>query len=230
MENLTENLSFDLGVVGQTMNNTNKTSRYFSMTGHRRAVAVVIGGAEAATKTTKIEWLQATDAAGTSSKAVASSSATGTSGTKDTAATISLGSVANTDTVTINSVVFTKAAANDTAAGEFADDDGLVLCIAASSIADQVSATAAGNVATLVAKDGYDITLSKAENAGTITLATTQSVTISEIDEEDLDVANSFEYVAAKVTNTGNGINAVMIVRDNKQVGVTQNAAATTAL
>lgn len=231
MSRLTENLAFDLGVVGQTINNSNVTGRYFSMAGHRNAVAVVIGGAQAATKTTKIEWMQATTLAGGSAKAVASSAATGTSGTKDTVATIDLTSAANTDVVTINGVAFTKAASNDTAAGEFADDDGLVLCIAASSIANQVTATASSDVVTLVAKDGYAITLAKTlTGGGTITFATTQHVVIAELDAEDLDLANDFKFVAPKITCTGNGVYSVVVIRDNRRVPVTQTVQAVTAL
>lgn len=229
MQNLTENYAFDLGVVPQALNDSSATGRYFKMAGHRRAVAVVLGGAAAATETTTIAWLQATDEAGTSSKAVTSASAEGTSGTKDTAATISLGSVAATDTVTINGVTFT-CVGSDPGALEFVDDDGLVTAIAASTIAGQVTATAAADVVTLVAKDGYALTLAKVENAGTITLATTQHVVIAEIDEEDLDFANGFDCVAPQITVTGNGIYGVAVMRDMKSMPKTQNAQAVTAL
>lgn len=228
---LTEDLTIDLGIVGQTINNTNVTGRYFPMAGHRNAVAVAIGGAQAATKKTKIEWYQATTAAGGSAKIVTSSAAEGTSGTKDTAATIDLTSAANTDVVTINGVAFTKAASDDTAAGEFADDDGLVLCIAASSIANQVTATASANVATLVAKDGYSITLGKTlTGGGTITFATTQHMVISEINVDDLDTTNDFVYAAPKITCTGNGVYSVVVIRDRRDVPHTQLAQALTAL
>lgn len=228
MERLTEMLSVDLGVVGQSINNGNVTGRYFKMQRRQRMVAIAIGGAQAATKTTKIEWLQATDEAGTSSKSVASSAATGTSGTKDTAATIALASVANTDVVEVNGVSFTKAAAEDTDANEFDD---------AESLKDQINtdvpgvvATVDGTTVTVTAKDGYTITLGKTENAGTITLATTQHLVISEVGDEQIDAANGFLYVAPKITATGNGIYAVVIIRDSKVQPVSQYAQALTQL
>lgn len=227
---LTENLSIDLGVVGQSLNNTNTTGRYLSMAGHRNAVAIAIGGAQADKKTTKIEWLQAKTDVGGSAKAVTSGSATGTSGTKDTACTIALASVAATDIVTINGVAFTCAASTDAAAAKFADDDGLEDCIQASSINGQVTATASADVVTVVAKDGYTVTVSKTEKVGTITLATTQHMVIAEVGEDDLDRANGFYYVAPKITVTGNGVYAVVVLRDNKRVPFTQLAQAVTAL
>jgi hypothetical protein len=229
MQNLTENYAFDLGVVPQSLNNTNATGRYFKMAGHRRAVAVVLGGAAAAESTTTIAWLQATDEDGTSAKAITSASAEGTSGTKDTAATISLGSVAATDVVTINGVAFT-CVASGAGALEFADDDELVTAIEASSIADQVSASASSDVVTLVARDGYAITLAKTENVGTITLATTQHIVMAEIDEKDLDIDNGFDCVAPRITVTGNGVYGVAVMRDMKKMPKTQNAQAVTAL
>ncbi|OPL13133.1 MAG: hypothetical protein AVO39_10955 [delta proteobacterium MLS_D] len=227
---LTEDLTIDLGIVGQAIDNNNVTGRYIPMAGHRNAVAVAIGGAQAATKKTKIEWVQAKNLAGESVKDVASSSAEGTSGTKDTAATITLTSAENTDTVTINSVVFTKADANDTDAAEFLDDDGLVDCIEASSIADQVTATASSDVVTLIAKDGYTVTTSKTQNSGTITLATTQHMVISEINVDDIDYDDDFLYVAPKITCTGDGVYSVVVIRDRRGVPHTQLAQALTAL
>lgn len=227
---LTEDLTIDLGIVGQTINNSNVTGRYLPMAGHRNAVAVAIGGAQAATKKTKIEWYQAKTAAGGSAKIVTSSAAEGTSGTKDTAATIDLTSVAATDIVTINGVAFTCAGATTAASAEFADDDGLVSCIEASSIADQVTATASSDVVTLVAKDGYSITLAKTEKVGTMTLATTQHMVISEINVDDLDTGNDFVFAAPKITCTGNGVYAVVVIRDRRGVPHTQLAQALTAL
>jgi len=226
MHQITDDFKIDLALVGQTISNSNVTGRYFKMAGYRRAVAILLGGAEAATKTSKLEIYQATDEAGTSAKAISSAAATATSGTKDIAATIALGSAAATDTVTINGVTFTMAGENDTDAGEFADDDGLVLCIAASTIANQVKETAANDTVTLVANDGYTITLAKGENSGTITLATTQSAVIVEVDEDDLDYSNGFDCIAPKVTCTGNGIDAVAIVRMAKDRPVSQAVSA----
>lgn len=226
MRDLTENLAFDLGIVGQTINNTNKTGRYFSMADHRCAVALAIGGDAAATKTTKVEWMQAKDKDGTDAKAVSNSSATGTSGTRDTEATIALGSVANTDVVTVNGIAFTKAAA--TSGKNFANAAGLAAAIEANC--EGLSAAAVTTNVTVTAKDGYSVTLGKTENAGTITLATTKHIVMAEIDEEDLDVANGFEFVAPKITCTGNGVYAVAVIRDSKSVPVTQCAQAKTTL
>ena len=80
--NFSENLKIDLGIVPQAINNTNVTGRYFDVRRHPHILAICNGGALAATKTTKLELLQATDAAGTSAKVTTvANAATATSGT-----------------------------------------------------------------------------------------------------------------------------------------------------
>jgi len=229
--NLTETLLVDLGLVPQAINNNNVTGRYFDVRRHPHMMAICNGGALAAAATTKLEFLQATDIGGTGAKATTvANAATATSGTKDLVATIALAASDTGDVVTINGVAFTDAASNDTAAGEFANAAGLVLCIAASSISNQVISTAAGTTVTVTAYDGYTVTVTKTQVAGDITLATTQHSVIVEIDEEDLDTEDDFYFVAPKVTTTGNGIFSVVMIRDSKSVPVTQATGASTVL
>jgi hypothetical protein len=99
-----------------------------------RILAILTTGAIAATKTAKIELLQAKDFEGIDSKgipttAVQEVTATITANELIIEGTIDLTSVANTDIVTVNDINFIKAAATDVTAREFADAAGLVTCI-----------------------------------------------------------------------------------------------------
>ncbi len=126
--------------------------------------------------------------------------------------------IENGDTVTINGIEFTKAAANDLPNGEFLNAAGLVLCIAA----HLPELTAVANVDV--------VTVSSAEvGAGVVTLAenadpasawvpaggTTYAVAIAEISSEQLSAG--FSHVAVNVLNEAtNDIQAVaFVVRSN---------------
>ena len=233
MKQINERFKFDIGLVGQTINNTNATGRYYSLANVKRVFAFLIGGAAAATKTVKLELLQATDNAATGAKALTGdASATGTANTLATVVTVSLGSAAATDTVTINGILFTMALATDATAREFADDEGLATCVNHATYGvPGVSATAATDVATLIADPAGDaaLTVVGANVAGTVTVATTQAAAFVEARAADFDMANGFDHVACKVTSTGNGIDAVMLVRE-MCYEPTQKVAASTAL
>jgi len=229
MQRLIEGQKADIGLVGQSLANTNATGRYYSMADYRAALFIVIAGAIAATKTVVLELLQATDRDGTGAKAITGASATITANTLVTVATVDLTSVANTDVVTINGLAFTKAAATDATAREFADAAGLVTCVNHATYGvPGVDASAAGAVVTLVADEAGEkvITVAKTENAGTITLATTHAVAYVEIDQSQLDLANDFTHVAAKVTTTGTTICAVLCERGEARRTPTQQVGA----
>jgi hypothetical protein len=166
----------------------------------------------AATKTTKVELLQATDAAGTGAKAITDAEAEVTANTLVHEATVALGSAAATDVVTINGIAFTMAVATSIPDREFADDDGLADCVNDAVYGvPHVRATAATNVATLNSDGEVAITVEKTEVAGTITLATTQAQAYVDIDVGNLDLANDFSHVAAKVTTTATSVVSVSL-------------------
>lgn len=199
------NIKMDVALTPQTISNTNVTGRYYRLgdTGGRRVAFLLSGGALVATKTCKLEVLQATDESGTSSKVISATDnaeKTLTANTKVVEATAAIGSIENTDVVTVNGVDFTKAAAEDTDANDFDDGDSLASQI--NSDVPNVVASFDTNTLTVRSKNGVaDVTLEKTENSGTITLATTAYQIYVEISEEDLDLENSFYYVAPKVTN-----------------------------
>ena len=137
MERMYETAKTDLGVVPQTLNNSNVTGRYYAAMEYRRALAVLQVGALAATKTAKIEVFEAKDAAGTSAQLLTVATATITANTAVTEMTIALATVLAADAITIGGLVFTAHATVTTAASrEFsisgndtADGDALVTCI-----------------------------------------------------------------------------------------------------
>lgn len=218
---ISDTIKFDTGLVGQTINNTNVTGRYFSLEDAERVCAVLIGGALASGKKTKVELLQAQDEAGTGAKAITNASAELTSPTKVTECTLTLANVANADIVKINGLTFTAHTDTTTKASrqfKIDGDDTADAAALAGLINDAtygvpgVVAAAALGVITLRATDGAK-TITVAEPAATITVATTKSMAYVNANAADLDSAGGFKYVAAKVTSDGNGINSVALLR-----------------
>jgi len=216
MNKIAEVMKFDTALI-QALNNTHVTGPYVKLDKSRRLVAVALIGAMAATKTAKLELLQAKDSAGTGAKVINSTTAdnaeaTVTANADVIAGTVALATVANTDVVTVNGTDFVKAAATAVADNEFADAAGLVSCI--NTNLTGVVASASGTTVTVASLDGAaDVTLGKTENAGTITLATTKAQIVVELASDDLDVENGFGWIAPKVTTTANSTVAVALLR-----------------
>lgn len=211
----------------QALNNTNVTGKYFDIQKKRGVIALLAALSMAATKTVKIELLQAKDADGTDAKGIPSTASqaatkTVTANTEVIEATADITSIANTDVITVNGVAFTKAAAEDTDANEFDDGDSLASQI--NSDVDGVTASFDTNTLTVVADDGYTVTIAKTETAGTITLATTEAVAAVDADVIDMDTDNGFYYVAPKVTTTANltAVSVLMVTKDHYHNKVSQ--------
>jgi hypothetical protein len=227
MRRFSKEAKFDIGLVPQAINNTNVTGRYFHMGMHPRLTAILLGGAMAATKTSKIELLQAKDAAGTDAKGIPTTAgqlatAEVTANTKVTEATLTLALVAIADAVTINGLTFTAAAAADLpnrvfsqAGDDTADAASLVLAInhETAGVPGVIASSSLG-VVTLKALDPIEEVITVTDPAATITVATTQELAFVELDASQLDLAGGFEYVAAKVTTTANTVAGVAIIRD----------------
>lgn len=199
----------------QAINNTNVTGKYFDMRKVRNLTGILAVFTMAATKTAKLEFLQAKDASGTDAKGIPTTAGqeatkTVTANTSVIEATAEISSIANTDIVTVNGVDFTKAAAEDTDANEFDDGDSLAAQI--NSDVPGVTASFDTNTLTVVADDGYTVTLEKTENSGTITLATVEAVLAVDVNLADLDTDNDFFYVAPKVTTTANTTACAVVV------------------
>lgn len=199
----------------QAINNTNVTGKYFDMRKVRNLTGILAVLTMAATKTAKLEFLQAKDASGTDAKGIPTTAGqeatkTVTANTSVIEATAEISSIANTDIVTVNGVDFTKADAEDTDANEFDDGDSLAAQI--NSDVPGVTASFDTNTLTVVADDGYTVTLEKTENSGTITLATVEAVLAVDVNLADLDTDNDFFYVAPKVTTTANTTACAVVV------------------
>lgn len=221
MERFLEANNVQLALM-QALNNTNVTGKYFDIRGKRGVVAILTGLTMAATKTMKIELVQDKDGDGGDVKVITSASKTVTANTEVVEATADITSIANTDVITVNGVSFTKAAAEDTDANEF--DDGASLAAQINSDVTGVTATFDTNTLTVVADDGYTVTISKTENSGTITLATVEAIAIVDVDVIDVDTDGGFYFVAPKVTTTANmtAVSVVMVTKEHYRNKVAQ--------
>jgi len=227
MRRISAEVKFDIGLVSQALNNSNATGRYYRMDKWRRAVAKLNVAAMEATKTAKVEFLQATDGAGTGAKGIPSTAgqlamAEITANTKVTEATLTLATVLVGDAVTINGLTFTAAAVADLPNRVFAqggddtaDAASLVLAINhATAGVPGITATSNLGVVTLKSTEPGETLITITDAAATITPATTQAQAFVELDAAQLDTANGFEYIAAKVTTTANTVVNVDLIRD----------------
>lgn len=211
---LSEISKFEIGLVPQTLNNSNATGAYYSMRDFRRALARLNAGATATTKTSKIEFLQAIDASGTGSKPLTPAiESTVTANTSVVELTIALATVAETEAITINGVTFTAHATVTTAANREFKIDGNDTADAAALAAlinnstygvAGVTASASSGTITLKSTRPGETLISASSAASTFTIATTKHETLIECSHFDLDHENGFEWIACKVTTTGN--------------------------
>lgn len=243
MRKLPGSIKFDVGLVGQSISNTNVTGRYFSMVDAEQATAVLIGGALATGKVTTLALLQATDEAGTGAKGIPSTASptatcTVTSPAKATEVTLALSTVLAADAVTINGLVFTAHATVTTKASrqfkidgtDSADGDELAACIndATYGVPNVTAVNASGTI-TLRSKDGVTpITI--ASPASTITAAVTKYIAYVSLNAGDLDTANGFKYIAPKVTTDGVSICSVTLLRAGMRHSPTQAVGASASI
>lgn len=233
MNGINEALKIDIGVVAQTITNSNDTGRYYDMSKYRRALAIYNVGAMAAGTTAKIEFYQATDALGTGAKLMTSTAAEITANTNVAVATVALVSAVATDTVTINGITFTMAGATTAASRTFANAAGLVSDVNDATYGvPGVTASAATSFVTLIATDPGEkaLTVSRTNGSGTVTLATTQAVAFSEVDVASMDLANGFTHLGVKATNTSTGGAAVVLVRGDARISPTQYVGASASV
>lgn len=240
MENalLKERLKINVGLLTQTLNNTNATGPYYPIRDFERALFVVSAGAAADTKTTKLEIIEARDAAGTGAQALANASATFTSPTGGTKATVALATVLAGQTVTINGIVFTAHASTTTVANrEFSiggtdtqDAAALETCINDATYGvPGVTAAASTGTITLTSTVPGATTISLAASNAAFTLATVEHVVAVEVEGDA--ISPGFTHLAAKVTTTGNTPVGVLCVRgDARLLPVSQAVGASAAV
>jgi hypothetical protein len=217
-ERISEKVKIDVGIQAQSLNGA-ATGRYYDMKEYGKALAILTAGAIAATKTAKIELLQAKDVDGTDSKGIPTTAgqlatATITANALVTKATITLATFLAGGTITINGLVFTAHADTTTYANrEFsisgndtADAAELVKCINVATAGAYgvpgIKATSDAGVVTLVSEKPGEvvITISSNPDDGTCTKATVEAQAYVEVDTRQFDKNNDFNHVAAKVT------------------------------
>lgn len=250
---LYEALKYDVGLIPQTINNSNVTGDYYDMRGYRKAIAVAIDGASAINKATQIEFVQATAKAGTGAKVVKQANAT--SGTESAAAsvaaaaavadvtkcTITFGTVLAGTTITINGIVFTAHANTTTAANREFKIDGTDAADA-TALAGLINHATYGVPGVTCVDGGAGVLTLESTVAGKVALdvstsaittaviAITQQVLYCECDVNDMDIAGGFYYLAVKVTKAGNGIVGAVLIRDSADYPRAQAVAAGTAI
>jgi hypothetical protein len=232
-----ESLKIDIGLVSQALNDTNATGKYHHLKDYRSVLAVLSGGAMAKTKTTKLEVYQAKDAAGTSAKLVTGAAGTITANTLVTELTITLATVLNTETITINDLVFTAHTDTTAAASrqfsiagtDTQDAAELVTCINDPTYGvPGVTATNAGAVITLVSTDPGATLITAASTDATFTVATTKAQAYVEV--ESLTLEADFTHVACKITTTANSNVAAVLLRGDARKGITQKVGASASV
>ena len=232
-----ESLKIDIGLVSQALNDTNAIGKYHHLKDYRSVLAVLSGGAMAKTKTTKLEVYQAKDAAGTSAKLVTGAAGTITANTLVTELTITLATVLNAETITINDLVFTAHTDTTAAASrqfsiagtDTQDAAELVTCINDPTYGvPGVTASNAGAVITLVSTDPGATLITAASTDATFTVATTKAQAYVEV--ESLTLEADFTHVACKVTTTANSNVAAVLLRGDARKGITQKVGASASV
>jgi len=235
---ISQRYKLDLGLVSTALNSGVATGPYFPVAGYRKFCAICTDGASILNKVTKLEWLQAKNAAGgdakpvkqsnisTSTESKAESTAAATVITKATEITISPTSMNNADTITINGVVYTahtdttdKTERQFSIAGSNTEDATALyglLIDADYGITDLGIAVTDNTSGVLTLRaEGDRCTLTvETSNASRCPIAITKQLLYSEIDIEDLDISGGFMWVAPKVTKAGDGYVSVVVVRE----------------
>lgn len=227
MKRLSEDVKFDPALTPQSLNG-NDTGEYYNMQNYRRGLFALNCGAIAKGETIKMEILQASDAAGTGSKALndidnVAVLTTITGPINAAEATLTLATVVNADAVTINGLTFTAHTDTTTLANrEFAidgiDDTAdaaeLIKCINDDTYGvPGVAATSALGVVTLKITDPGETLITITDDAATITPAITVAQSYIDIQTALLDTANDFSHVAAKVTTVSASVVGVVLER-----------------
>lgn len=217
-----DEVKFDQAVSPHTYSNNSATGNYFSMGKWRTATILVEGGALAATKTTSCTIYQATSSAGAGAKAIVLATAVFTANTNASEMTIAMSSTTDTATLVINGLTFSAHASVtsealrqfSTSGDNTADADELAACINDPVYGvPGVTATAVTGTITLNAVPYGEKTITVVSTSSGITLATTAYQMAVNISTNNMDTANSFNHIAAKLASTGSGIAGAALLR-----------------
>lgn len=220
MKKLHEQFKLDTALTPQNLNGAG-TGPYYPMSRYRRALFGVSLGAMAAGVTSAIQVMQAQDARGTGAKAVTNNAAMVTANVRAKVVTLSIVTAAAGvhvagDTVTINGLVFTAAAADDPtsrtyAVGASGADSAAALlakinskdpAIGVPGVTAASAISGANTVLTLTVDEPGEGTISAEASAATTVVATASADAIVECEASFLDTAAGFTHVAVRVTNS----------------------------
>lgn len=244
MNKIYEEMKIDVGLPPTSLATTNATGMYYSLAEFRRAIAILIVAAMAATKTAKIEVYQAKNAAAGSAKLLTGATATITANTLVAAATLTLATVLNTHTIiiTVGGTAYTFTAHTDTttvASRQFSiagtdTQDGDELCTCLNDATYGIAAlglTASNNagVVTIVSTVPGAVAITAAQGVGaTITVATLRAVAYVEID--GLTLEEDFTHVATKLTTSDTIIAGAVLLRGGNRQAITQAVGASASV
>jgi len=228
-----EDSKIDIGLVSQALNNTNITGKYHSLAEFRSALAVLSSGPMAATKTTKIEILEAKNADAGGAQALTGAEALITANTKVTELTITLATVLADETIEINGLIFTAhGTVTDVTLRQFSiagsdTEDAVELCVCLNDPVygcPGLKASNAAAVITLIAEPPGEAVITAASTDATFTIATTKAQAY--VDIEGLVLTALFTHIAIKVTTTANSHVAAVLIRYHNRKVITQKMGA----
>ncbi|MBA7699662.1 hypothetical protein ES703_108361 [subsurface metagenome] len=231
MQKIYEKVKLDIGLVSQALNNNNVTGKYHPLAEHRCALAILSGGSMAKTKTTKLEIMEALNAAAGSAQSLIS--ATITANELVTELTIALDTVLNTETIEINGLTFTAHTDTedktirqfDISGDNTADALSLANCIN-DPVYGVPGITAVPNVAvlTLLSTVPGEALVSAVSSDATFTVVTTKAQAYCDL--EGLDLSAGFNHIAVKITTTANSVVAAVLIRYKSREGIDQKMGA----
>lgn len=237
MNKLFEELKVDIGLKPTSLATSNATGEYFSLADYRKAIAILQVAAMAATKTAKIEVYEATNAEAGSAQLLPSATCTITANTLVASMTLTLATVLNSHTVTINGLLFTAHTDTTTVAdrefsisgNDTADATELCVCINDPTYGvPGVTAESAVGVVTLSSTVPGAVVFTCTETGATITLATLMAEAYVELDA--LALTASFTHVACKVTTDATIVVGAMLLRGGQRKGITQQVGASASV
>ena len=229
MQKIFEDIKFDIGLVSQAINNSNVTGKYHPLAEHRKVLAILSGGAMAKTKTTILQLYQATNAEAGSAKVITVGTCTITANINSTHLQVTLATVLNTETITINGLLFT--AHTDTtvladrqfsiATGDAESAVELCLCINDPTYGvPGVLAESTLGVVQLTSESPGETLITAVSTDATFTVVTVEAQSYVEIDPLILDL--TFTHIACKVTTTADTNVAVVLIRGLSRKKITQ--------
>jgi hypothetical protein len=239
MNRLSDVIKIDRALTSAS-NNGAVTGPYFRLDNDRKACFIVEIGAMAAAATSALQVMQATNAAAGGAKVVTVATATMTANTRVSSALLTSSAVhVAGDTVTINGLVFTAAAADVPGSRTYAigaDEVASTLALANKINAAVIGvpgvlAAANAGILTLTAIEPGDasITITAVSTGGVAVPSTASAVGYVEVDASQLDTVNGFKHVALRLTNSAAMQSGAVLIRGNSRYSPTQYVAASYA-